>query len=83
MSPIAALRSRRSAGDLPPAASDEDLLAWSDALVHGEAAVARTRRRRTEPLRAERSTELSTDDLLAEIAHRAATVAKPKLVLHR
>ena len=36
MSPIAALRSRRSSHDLPPATTDEELLAWSDELIEAE-----------------------------------------------
>ena len=47
MSPIAAIRSRRTIDDLPGAA-DAELLAWSRSLL----APAPPRRRRTEPLRA-------------------------------
>ncbi len=50
MSPIAALRTRRSA-DLPQAPTDEELLAWSQSLLTPDAT---PRPRRTEPLRAER-----------------------------
>jgi hypothetical protein len=87
MSPIAALRSRRSSDDLPPATTDEELLAWSDQLAHQQPAPAG--RRRGEKLHAERriwidGTRMSTDELLEEIERRAMKVAaKPKLVLRR
>lgn len=86
MSPIAALRSRRSSHDLPPETTDEELLAWSGELVHE---APRPVRQRGEPLRAERriwvdGTRMSTDELLDEIERRAAKVAgKPRLVLRR
>ena len=86
MSPIAALRSRRSSDDLPPATTDEELLAWSDALVHEPAPA----RRRVGPLHAERriwvdGTRMSTEELLDEIERRAMTAAarKPRLILRR
>ena len=48
MSPIAAIRSRRTT-DLPQAPTDEELLAWSQSLLTPDATA---RPRRTEPLRA-------------------------------
>lgn len=73
MSPIDALRSRRSLDDLPAAPTDEELLAWAEALV-GPKPV----RRRTEPLRAAGVVAtpdgpMSIQELFAEIEQRAAS----------
>jgi hypothetical protein len=91
MSPIAALRNSRSSRssalqDLPPATTDEELLAWSDGLVHQHPAPPA--RRRGEKLHAERrvwvdGNRMSTDELLDEIERRATKAAKPKLILRR
>lgn len=91
MSPIDALRSRRSPTDLPADSSDEELLAWGEALVDDPppAAAAAARRSRREPLRASGrivvdGTSMSTGELLDEIERRAMRSArKPTLVLHR
>jgi hypothetical protein len=76
VSPIDAFRARRDVEDLPPMASDDELVAWSRTLV------ARPRRRR--PLVAvrierpavpaapsEADTSMSTEELFAEITARA------------
>lgn len=90
MSPFAALRARRSADGLPPTPSDEELLAWSDALVSAEPTPEpATRSRRAQPLRAARAAtvdgddvRLSTEELLVEIERRAMAVSpRRRLVL--
>lgn len=92
MSPIDALRYRRSPTDLPADSSDEELLAWGEALVDDPppaAAAVAARRSRREPLRASGrivvdGTSMSTGELLDEIERRAMRSArKPTLVLHR
>jgi hypothetical protein len=75
MSPLDALRFRREPVGLPPAATDDELLAWSETLVRRRPA---THPRRTTPLRAERRApgaadrlgSLSLEELFDEIRHR-------------
>jgi len=76
MSPLDVLRSRREPVGLPPAATDDELLAWSETLVRQRPAP--THPRRTTPLRAERREpseadrlgSLSLEELFEEIRHR-------------
>jgi hypothetical protein len=72
MSPIDVLRSRRSLDDLPAASTDEELLAWGEALAGPQPV-----RRRTEPLRAAGVVAtpdgpMSIQALIAEIEQRTA-----------
>lgn len=91
MTPLAALRARRQADDVPPATTDDELLAWSETLLATPEQPPAKRtlrmRRRTEPLRAARGESagtgpITTEELLAEIERRAASVA-PRVRLRR
>ena len=74
MSPIDALRARRSLDDLPAVPTDEELLAWAEALA-GPKPV----HRRPEPLRAAGIVAtpdgpMSLQQLFAEIEQRTASI---------
>ena len=71
MSPIDALRTRRSFDDLPPVSSDDELVEWARGLT---ASAAPGRPRRIEPLRA-RPVEQAID--VSDAAVEAAPRVRP------
>jgi hypothetical protein len=92
VSPIDALRTRRSLDDLPPVSSDDELVEWARGLTaSADGRVRRERPLRVErerPLRAERaprtappSPALTTEEVFAEISRRVAGTRRPKLRL--
>jgi hypothetical protein len=77
MSPITALRGRRSIDGLPPMPSDDELLAWSEALTAPAGPAPSSRPRRTQALRAARhENHLGLEELFVEIESRATDVAR-------
>ena len=74
VSPIDALRTRRSLDDLPPVSSDDELVAWARGLtVHSPGGAPR----RNEPLRAARTSEPAPRARRREPLRANRAVAEP------
>lgn len=73
MSPIDALRARRSLDDLPAVPTDDELLAWAEALA-GPKPVHRPEPLRAAGIVATPDGPMSLQELFAEIEQRSASI---------